>query len=345
MKKNVLFGLVCLLPVLTGFSQTIYIANNNPGATGGTHVFTGGNSIGDALNAASDGDIIYVVPSISDYFFDVSVTKSVTITGGGFNPDRPGSPVSRITGTIYVAHDNVRLSGLVVSRVGFNGTLSNIIIDKCRLSTLTVNSGSTIPGAIIENCILGEDLQLASPLIDFQNSGSVTVSNNIIYNQGYAIRGLYASTIENNVFLGQFPGPSFTSVDNCGIRNNIFYNGSPSTDASFTNSYLENNLAFNAQSWAFSVDNGNTSINNILGDPLFKNIQFGTSFSFAYDLTLMQGSPAIGSGLGGTDMGIFGGDNPFDIYGTSLPIVRTVMAPNKVAQGTDLKVRIQAKGN
>jgi hypothetical protein len=345
MKKNVLFGLVSLLSALTGFSQTIYIANNNPGATGGTHVFTGQNPIGEAVLAASDGDIIYVVPSISDYYYNVLVDKAVTITGGGFNPDRPGSPVSRVTGPISVQHNNVRLSGLVIGEVDFNGTLLNIMIDKCRISALIVSGGSTIPGAIIENCLLGEDLQISPPYIHFQNSGSVTLSNNIIYSQGSAIQGLYASTIENNAFLTQYPSRPFAFVDNCGIRNNIFYYAMPFADPTFTNNQMENNLAFPADPSAFPVTDGNTSVNNLLDDPLFTNIQLASSFSFAYDLTLQSGSPAIGSGVGGTDMGIFGGDNPFDIYGTSLPIVRTVMAPNKVAQGANLNVRIQAKGN
>jgi len=48
-------------------AQTTWIANNNPGASGGTNVFTGAAALTLATASASDGDIIYVVPSGISY--------------------------------------------------------------------------------------------------------------------------------------------------------------------------------------------------------------------------------------------------------------------------------------
>ena len=42
-------------------AQTLYVANNNPGAASGINVFIGTAAIADAMAAASNGDIIYVV--------------------------------------------------------------------------------------------------------------------------------------------------------------------------------------------------------------------------------------------------------------------------------------------
>ncbi|MEX2234449.1 MAG: hypothetical protein WD824_19945 [Cyclobacteriaceae bacterium] len=76
------------------FSQTIYIANNNPGAVPGVNVFTGNAAIGDEIAAASDGDFIYVTPSGTIYNA-TNITKSLTIFGAGFNPDKTNAVTSR----------------------------------------------------------------------------------------------------------------------------------------------------------------------------------------------------------------------------------------------------------
>jgi hypothetical protein len=64
----------------------------------------------------------------------------------------------------------------------------------------------------------------------------------------------------------------------------------------------------------------NTGGNNILNqDPIFVNVDTNP-WNYSYtdpvngpfvNYNLSAGSPAIGTGVGGTDMGIYGGDSPF----------------------------------
>ena len=354
--KKILCMLAFVLFVVPAFTQTIYIANSSPGAVGGTNVFTGSNSINSALAVAVTGDIIYVVPSSVAYGSPSLNGKGVSLIGGGFNPDKPGGALSTLSG-IYANANNFRLSGLVIEGVNIPGSFSNIMIDKCRMKYLTDGSGGSAKGnLIIQNCIIGETSQSGSASLYIGvGSTNVRISNNIIYAfspTANAITRLNAATIENNVFIGSASGGTllaFSTVTNCDIKNNIFYGMRPTGTTNYTDNVQQYNLSFGASDNTFSTINGNTSVNNLEGqDPLFVNLPFGTSFSFTYDPALQVAptpSPAIGSGLGGIDMGIFGGSTPYDIYGTSLPIVQTIIAPGTVSQGTNMDVRIKAKGN
>ncbi|MEX1238727.1 MAG: hypothetical protein WEB30_03390 [Cyclobacteriaceae bacterium] len=348
--KKIFCALALLFSVATGFSQTMYIANSNTGATGGTNVFTGANSINVAITAAAAGDIIYVVPS-SVLYTDPIIDKSVSLIGGGYNPDKPGSSVSSMS-SLSINTNDVRISGLVmINYVTHQGLLSNIMIDNCRARRVIVPNANTVGNMIVQNCIIGEN-ETNAPFFLQTASSNITLSNNIIYHAdgtGAAIQGLNGGTVENNVFIAYAsPGTAtaFQDVTLSNIQNNIFLGVAPVGLGTFSNNVQQNNLSFSTSNDVFSTLNGNTSVNNKEGlSPLFANVLLGTSFSFSYDLTLQAGSPAIGAGVGGTDMGVFGGLNPYDIYGTSLPIVRTITAPNTVSQGSNMDVRVEAKGN
>ncbi len=343
-----------LVGSIGAFSQTIFIANSAVGAVGGTNVFTGTNSINLALAAASNGDIIYVVPSSVTYN-TVSLVKSVNIIGGGFNPDKPGALRSTV-GSVQpgTGANNIRISGLVVSSgitFGSGVSLSNIMIDKCR--TRNIDGGTaTLGNVIIENCIIAENYTGGPALNLNLASTNVRVSNNIIYNHnlntGFAVHSINAGLIENNIFIDWASGgtlPAFGSVTNSDIRNNIFYGARPTGTGTYTGNTQQFNLSFGAADNTFSTT-GNTSVSNLTNqNPLFINLPFNSVYLFTYDAQLQVGSPAIGSGLGSTNMGIFGGTHPFDIYGTSLPIVQTITPPGTVTQGSNMNVQVKAKGN
>lgn len=340
--KKILCMIACLLTGLSGFAQTIFTANSNPGAVGGTNVFTGATAIVNAVNAAATGDIIYIVPS-SVIYSSPNLTKSVSLIGGGFNPDQPGANVVTID-FVVVNSGNTRLSGIVIREyIHFPVSVSNIMIDKCRFKSVTVQAGQAVANVIIQNCILGENGSGAILFLQ-STSSNIKISNNIIYATfSGTIAALNAAVIENNVFVGS--GSAFNTVANCDIKNNIFYGVTPA-GSSNTNNDQRNNLSYNTSDNLFPSANGNTSTNNITGqNPLFVNLPFAAPFTFSYDVHLQAGSPAIGTGLGGTDMGLFGGTNPYDVYGTSLPTVQSIVAPNTVTQGTNMNVRIQATGN
>jgi hypothetical protein len=348
MKKILIFWALGLF-VGPAFSQTIYIANSNPGATGGTRVYTGTSAIINAVAAASNGDIIYVVPSSVTYSGPSLNGKSVTIIGGGFNPDKPNGVTSTLTG-IYANANNWRVSGLVFnSEINIPGSFSNIMIDKCYIKGgLTDGSGGSAKGnLIIQNCLITVATNGAQGLYVGVGSTSVRISNNIIYvTSGPAFRNLNGATLEHNLVVGSSGSSTlaFNTVTSCEIRNNIFYGVRPIGTTTFTDNVFQNNLSFGASDNTFATTNGNSHVNSLEGvDPLFTNFPLSGSFSFSYDPH--PGAPAIGAGLNGTDIGLFGGLTPYDIYGTSLPLVQSVEAPGSHAQGTNMTIRVQAKGN
>ncbi len=342
------FTLVC-------FSQTIRIANSNPGAATGVNTFTGANAINLAIAASANGDIIYVVPSSVVYSQPQLNGKGLSIFGGGFNPDKPGAVRSTL-GSIYVNANNVRLSGLVInSDINIPGPFNNIMIDKCRMGNLGDGSGGSAKGnLIVQNCIIGESGQSggAAVYVGVGSSG-VRLSNNIIYVHavnGTAIDRLNGAIIENNILIGNASGgsvPAFRDVTNCNIKNNIFYGVRTNvTVATFTGNVQQHNISYDGSDNTFSTINGNTSANNIIGqNPLFINLPYSTSYNFSYDAHLQPASPAKATGLGGIDMGIYSGPTPFDPLGTSLPIVQTITTSGTVIQGTDMSVQVKAKGN
>jgi len=352
--KTILLLIAVICNGIAGFSQTIYIANSAVGAIGGTNVFTGANSINLALAAASNGDIIYVIPSSVTYS-TVSLFKSVKIMGGGFNPDKPGALRSTVNSVVPgTGANNIRISGLVINNgitFGSGTNLSNIMIDKCRVRSIDGGT-ATLGNIIIENCIIAENYT-GGPAINLNlASTNVRISNNIIYshnlNTSFAVHSINAGLIENNIFIDWVSGgalAAFGSATNCDIRNNIFYGVRPTGTGTYTGNTQQNNLGFGASDNTFSTV-GNSSISNLQGsDPMFVNLPYSSTYLFSYNASLQVGSPAIGSGIGGINMGVFGGTHPFDIYGTSLPTVQEIIPPGTVYQGSNMNVRVKAKGN
>ena len=349
--KKIITSTLSFIISVTGFSQTIWIANNNAGAVPGTNVLTGATSLADAITAAVNGDIIYVIPSGTRHPA-TNITKSVSIFGGGFNPDKPTSVTSRsLNLTIQV--NNVRISGMVVEGMLQINNVTGIMIDKSRVYRFNFLIGAG--NAIIQNCIFGESTGVNYSLQSDLANTNLRISNNIIYGNidGWFFR-VNNTIIENNVFIGLTGSPAlnvFRDGQSCSIKNNIFFGVQPRAfDApNFLNNTQDFNLSFGATDNTYSTANGNTSSNNIVGsDPLFVSqptVTGGPVHSFSYDAHLQATSPAKGTGLGGIDMGIYGGATPFDPFGTSLPIVQTITPPGTVYQGSNMNVRVQAKGN
>jgi hypothetical protein len=352
--KEICVFISLLFLSLSVFSQTIYIANNNTGAVTGTNVFTGNGAIGSAITAATAGDIIYVVPSGTNYTA-ITVNKSLTIIGPGFNPDKTNSLTATVNG-VTVNANNVRISGLSTGFVQMLNGFAGTMIDKVKANRIVI--GTSNGSTIIQNCVLGENTSGQYSIASELSSNNVRISNNIIYGStdGY-LNNLNGAIVEHNLFVGLAIAPqynAFNVTNGCTIRNNIFFGmqpGGENNPANFTNNDQRYNLSYGGTISAFvnSGSNGNTATNNIVDDnPDFVNFPTApnpAAYNFSNDATLQGGSPAIGTGEGGVDIGPHGGATPFDPFGTSIPVVQNVIAPTTVTQGTNMNVRVQAKGN
>lgn len=360
--------LIILFTLLTQWSvaQVIYTADNNPGAIGGPLTLTGPTALTDAIAAAAAGDIIHVVRSSADYGA-ITVDKQLTIYGIGLNPDTDGgerSIVSNVNITDPMA-TGTRISGLnittQISLGGVAGALNNLLIENSRIRwILHLNPITTLSNVIIRNNVIGsgytgneEEIDLLAGAIS-----NIIIANNVIYttfggNQG-TIRASNGTSVENNLFIGNGNASvyAFENFNGNSVKNNIFFGLQGIGFGGFANNTFENNLSFNtgnATTDTFSTTNGNISINNIESqDPLFANVPAAFSIDYStFDPTLntVTPSPAIGTGEGGTDMGVFGGGSPMSLEGTLIPTIQSLTFPTIVVKGDDLPVQIKAKGN
>lgn len=356
--KNILqfiFGLLLISSIVK--AQTLYVANNNPGAASGTNVFTGATALQDAIAAASATapyDIIYVVPSIIAYG-QINIDKGLTIFGIGIRPDKDLGAKSQV-GPIYIDASDVRISGIIGPTnggvfIGWSGgtvTYTNITIENSRFRELrqTNTTTVTIGNVLIRNNVIFND---GWGGVEFHVSSNVTIANNVIYctrNAGSFIGSVL--NVSNNLFVGDNTSGerAINEAVDCDFDHNIFYGTSVNLTSISTGNVWDDNLSFSTIDNVFDVGlYGNTTttsnIENV--DPLFVNFAPNASWSDALDFTLDVSSPALN--VNGTDIGPSGGPNPFLTEGNILPLIQTVTVPATIPVGSDLPVTIKAKGN
>ena len=363
MKKLLLLSFTVIASLSVSLAQTIYTADNNPGAIGGANTFTGPTALTDAIAAATAGDIIHVVRSSTDYG-TITIDKQLSIFGIGLNPDTDGNERS-IVSTVLIddpVASGTRISGLrITNQLGLGGTtgvLSNLLIENSRIrwiQHLSVNT--TLSNIIIRNNVIGSGFTTTEEKIDLLAGAisNIIIANNVLYVSTFphgVITARNGTSIENNLFIGNGIGSAslyyaFENFNGNSVKNNIFFLLRPHAIGSFNNNTFENNITYNTAADAFSTANGNISQNNIEAqDPLMTNVPFGGSIDYStFDPTLLGGSPAIGSGEGGTDMGVFGGPAPMKLSGTLIPLIQSLTLPSMILKGTDLPVQIKAEGN
>ncbi len=164
----------------------------------------------------------------------------------------------------------------------------------------------------------------------FGGCSNIIVTNNLFYsgNVGYdAVYALSSMIFSNNVLYGNV---TTTSTD---LTNNYLYGGN--TVGGIGNSY-HNNICDGTQ---FPAGNG-----NIQSQPI-ANVCVNTGSSDGV-YVLKAGSPAIGSGVGGVDMGMFGGSDPYVLSGLpAIPAIWSISAPSSGSGASGLQVNIKAKSH
>ncbi len=154
------------------------------------------------------------------------------------------------------------------------------------------------------------------------------------------------------------------------VANNIFYCTTATAFALVAkNSIFSNNIMYGELTPFVATDfstNGNSSVNNQINiSPLFITpIAFNTFFNYTHtspasgpfaDFHLQAGSPAIGAGTDGTDLGIYGGSTPWRDGSTTdsryryyplpdaVPVITGVTVQNPVVnEGGNLQIQLNA---
>ncbi len=326
MKSQILSLLITGLPF---FMQAgVLTVSNHPNSPG---QYT---SISDAIAAASAGDTIYVHGS-GVVYPAFTVNKQLTLIGPGHKPQK------QVAAIVQIAPPNIIFasgsSGSVIMGFYFQSGLTidpgvnNLRIQE-NYSTGTLSVEGT--GHLIMKNILRSGIGLNN----YGVQGNIMVRNNIIEQN---LTGAIDATVEfSNNFIY-----SLNFCTNCAytvFKNNIIWGTYPTSAINMT---FLNNIAF------LNINDtlpppGSLGSGNIIGNPMFVSYPLaGTTFSYSHDYHLMSGSPAIGAGTDGTDIGIYGGVTPFDPYGEPpVPQVFEFNIHNPVIpSGGNLDIKITSK--
>jgi hypothetical protein len=354
--KKLSFFLVLMTLALFTHAQHIRRVNNTPGLND-PNVYATAQA---AQDAAMDGDTIYFEPTGGPNGVDygeIIVTKKLTLIGPGYLLDKnPNTSFDkRPVGVSNIIFENgsttSKVMGLNTSRIYIRDSL--IVVTRCRLILDILFENSTIPRfgiyskgtrASITDCVL-------RGVYGNQAAGqNHTISNNIFSIEnpsgGAAISYLFLSVIKNNVF---YHFPNNVVISEC-LNNTIFNNifdarNSNAGNLMISNSSQGNSVSNNICLGISGLPSGSGNVNAANPTTIFKvQNPYGASPFWDDNFKLATNSPAKTVGVGGTEAGPFGGNNPYVLSGVpAVPVVTSFTNTGSGNTSTPLSVTISVR--
>lgn len=382
MKPKFSFLLLCLFVSVNVFSQTILIADKNPNAPTGDHVYS---DLQECINNASDGDMIHIIPAVEDYG-DVTINKELHLVGSGWVSDNQSGSITKVNTIVFVANEanGSTLNGLVLTETAHYpmifgdlnaplDTLKNIEIFNCKIPGILQRDNCPLVNVILRNNVFATLYSVDGiPTLFFSVNEGMTenllIANNIIgtnYGAGNILSGISVANqtlLTNNLFYSNSGYYFFFNIRNCFITNNVFYgssaasyrNGSTVVGFNYANVY-SNNLSYYCTNYgvcdippASTSSPANTGSGNLTNtDPLYESISPGWVWKNEFSLTLLEYSPLPNAGTDGTDIGISGGQYPFNNYNNlrGVPYVHQMSVPALIMQNQPIELDAEGRTN
>lgn len=358
MKNNLLSwasAAMLLFNVITLQAQTTYTVDNTPNSGA---QFT---DVQSAINAASDGDTIYVQQSATPYSgpngAPINVDKQLTIVGRSHLDNGYTTTTSQIV--LTNGSSGAVLKGLYIAGgldtqfdpMISNAVISNILVQDCRLGNIRIGSNNsqiahTVNSVIIRGSTTG-GITLG------QYARNVTIENNVV--DGLSVDNASTLLFTNNIVYFNSSNTTITSSNNVviNITDNIFLSQNNSNQLNVAGNYQFNNCLFfnpNTPSQVITIATNSFPVNNqrnsIFGqDPLFTNLIGGTN-RFLSDYKVLSGSPAISSGVNGGNIG-FRSNFIFKILGNpkGVPEVKITNYQSIAPQNGTVTFNIEARSH
>lgn len=328
-------SLVALACATVSFAQSSMLATLNH--QGSISTYYGATALGEAYKAAAHGDVITLS---SGTFVATNISKAITVRGAGMGIDT----TQVVEPTVISGDFTIDIADSVSNKLTLEGIYSNHTITyknlrnasflKSRLKKITDYSSTTsiLKDANIIHCRIADELRLA-------NNSSALCINSVIEDPHS-----YSSTTANFEFV------------NCVIVVD-YYNLCDVKSSSFKNCLLKTRLANGF------VDGSCTAYNcvGVNSSSIFKYITNSTNrcvSSYAdvfktyagstldkldnerFELTDVAKTTYLG--MDGTQVGIYGGNLPFDATPSNPQITKCNVAAKSTADGK-LSVDIQVK--
>lgn len=338
--KKILLSLVATLVATVSFAQN-QIATLSHGDE--INTFYGPSSFNSAMKVAEHGDIITLS---SGQFSATNITKAVTLRGAGMvelNDSIGFHAPTVIQGSLNISiadsvQNKLAIDGVkFANEVFFQGTLKNPIFTKCNIySLLYSGSGSSsgkIRNAILINCRVRNTLHI------YDNS-TVTCINSIVTNPICHYSNVNTTFEFDNCILTGVINSTSSSLDYSTFKNcYICYNTSSSSKRPLSAPCIITNCYSN-YSDAFK-NSINTTNKIVVESDMFKSYS-GGSWGDSQKFVLKDDAAAKYLGEDGTQMGIYGGNMPYEER-ISMPYITKCNVAGKSTADGKLSVDIQVE--
>ena len=342
-------SLLLMNSVLSMKAQDVQLATLQQGE--GLQVFYGADALKNALDAANNGDLITL--SAGTFNAYLNITKAVKIQGAGYVTDaESGRYPSVLNGGITLqlpdGNEGLLIEGIKVNTINVDGNLSNAILRKCQLDgylDLYYYNHDT-HGHII-NCIIDQCRIRASLMLDSE-SENLYIRNSIIQSLSPNTNQSSASILIENCIITQDATQDVPALfRNCiigGVCNSNFcstQNGSISSNsAAYNNVFLRGSNAKYSQVESGSIQSDS---NTLFGKDIFSDYgDEGYNDNETYELT--PNAKATFLGTDGTQVGIYGGDNPFSSVPTNPQVTQKNIATKSTLDGKlNVSIKVEAQ--
>ena len=360
--KTSILKLTLLLFGTSLFAQNTWTVDNRPGTTAQF------SSLQAAHDAAEPGDFIYIHPSTTSYG-SININKQIHLRSIGHGPELANGEFASV-GTISLRKNNATnttasnssILGLTIQSISDlnEAPFSNILIQNNNFTSYIFLYQAY--NFIIQGNVFADD----AILFNSNNHANNLFSNNIFIRKTNTqvsgiIRGLVSSkTFNNNLIVFNNSSDDKILFNNCNnpiVNNNIIVFSALNTTGTTISSINnvngnpinhQNCLTFAYGGQTLTALNGTNNLNNT--NPQFATIGSPENPNFAYTKSykLKVGSPAIGVGSDGSDLGIFGQGFKFQMkgYPFDLPYPTSININNAVVEaGGNLQVIFKASAN
>ena len=308
--------------ICMGASAKIWRVNNMPGVTAD---FTTAQAAHDGANA---GDTIHLEPSVNSYGGLSTNKKLYWVSIGSFLTQNPGNQFSTTPGIISSLTVNPGSTGSIFSVTVNNGVYINSSGVTVTRTQFDVNNAGYTLTVSADNVILTQGYTGAGDISIVNSSTNATINNNIV--AYLSMSSNTTAAITNNVF-------SSTSASTAFIYNSVFQNN-------IMKGYVWN-FVNSTVSYCMHAGTGIPAGNNNQLNVNMANVFVNDAATADKDYILKTGSPAIGTGFGGVDMGAFGGTTPFKLaLQPPIPAITNLSSPSS-SGGTTIQVTFSAKSN